>query len=176
MLRNTFAFGTDIPSKTFMYMSESSDQYKYAVTTSINCKDRCFYVATYIRYQKVISFITGEYVSLKLMLGLCVNPYVASLALYLTTSLFSFHFRMKPHLNLTGWILGGVCITLLNTSLFHSESSSTSIASFHLIQSKRCLHSAMVLGSGLFRSSATMVEKHELKTVVEWSNNSSKLV
>jgi hypothetical protein len=42
MLRSTFAFGTDIPSGTFMYMSESSDSYKYAVTTSINSKDRRF--------------------------------------------------------------------------------------------------------------------------------------
>jgi hypothetical protein len=42
MLRLTFAFGTDIPSETFMYMSESSDPYKYAVMTSINCKDRHF--------------------------------------------------------------------------------------------------------------------------------------
>jgi hypothetical protein len=38
-LRPTFAFGTDISSETFMYISESSDPYKYAVTTSINCKE-----------------------------------------------------------------------------------------------------------------------------------------
>jgi hypothetical protein len=42
MLHPMFAFGTDIPSETFMYMSESSDQYKYAVMTSINYKDRRF--------------------------------------------------------------------------------------------------------------------------------------
>jgi hypothetical protein len=34
------------------------------------------------------------------------------------------------------WILGGVGITLLNTSLFLSESNSVSTASFHLIQSE----------------------------------------
>jgi hypothetical protein len=42
MLRHTLVFDTDSPSETFMYMSESSYSYKYAVTTSINCKDRQF--------------------------------------------------------------------------------------------------------------------------------------
>jgi hypothetical protein len=133
MLHPTFVFGTNIPSETFMYMFESSDPYKYIVTTSINCKERHFCVARDIRYQKVIPFITEEYISLKSMSGLCVNPCVTSLILYLTTSLFSFYFRMKTHLNSTGWILGGVGITLPNTSLFLSESSSASIASLHLI-------------------------------------------
>jgi hypothetical protein len=73
---------------------------------------------------------------------------------------------MKTHLNPTGWILGGVGITLLNTSLFLGESNSASIASFHLIQSEHYLHSAMVLGLGSLRRSATMVEKHELTTIV----------
>jgi hypothetical protein len=84
-----------------MYMFESSDPYKYTVTTSINCKDICFGVARDIRYQKVIPIVTREYVSLKLMSGLCVNLCASSLVLYLTTSLFSFYFRMKTHLNLT---------------------------------------------------------------------------
>jgi hypothetical protein len=176
MLRPTFIFGTDIPSGTFMYMSESSDSYKYAVTTSINCKDRRFCVARDIRYQKVIPFIIVEYVSLKSMLGLCVNPCATSLVLYLTTSLFSFSFRMKTHLNPTEWILGGVGITLLNTSIFLSESSSASISSFHLIQSERCLHSTMVLESGSLRRSATIVDKYELTTIVVQSNNSLELV
>jgi hypothetical protein len=101
MLRHMFAFGTNIPLGTFIYMFGSSDPYKYAVTTSINYKDRYFYVARDIRYRKVIPFITGEYVSLKLMSGLCVNPCATSLTLYLTTSLFSVRFRMKPHLNPT---------------------------------------------------------------------------
>jgi hypothetical protein len=105
-----------------------------------------------------------------------VNPCATSLALYLTTSLFSFHFQMKTHLNPTGYVLGGVGITLLNTSLFLSESSSVSIASFHLIQYKHYLHSAMVLGSGLLRRLATLVEKHELTTVVVRSSNSPELV
>jgi hypothetical protein len=78
-----------------MYMSESNDLYKYAVMTFINCKDRCFCVAKDIRYQKVISFITGEYVLLKSISGLCVNPFAGSLVLYLTTSLLPFRFRMK---------------------------------------------------------------------------------
>jgi hypothetical protein len=69
------------------------DLYKYSVTTSINCKDMCFCIARDIRYQKVISFIIGEYVSLKLTLGLYVKPCVTSLALYLTTSSFLFFFE-----------------------------------------------------------------------------------
>jgi hypothetical protein len=101
MLRLTFVFNINIPSETFMYMSESSDPYKYVVTTSINCKVRHFCIARDIRYQKVIPFIVGEYISLKSISDLCVNPCATSLALYLTTSLFSFHFRMKPHLNPT---------------------------------------------------------------------------
>jgi hypothetical protein len=75
-----------------MYMFESNDSYKYVVTTSINYKDRRFCIVRYIKYQKIILFITREYVSLKSMLGLCVNPCATSLALYLTTSLFSFLF------------------------------------------------------------------------------------
>jgi hypothetical protein len=161
MLRPTFVFGIDIPLGTFMYMSESSDPYKYTVTTSIKYKDICFCVARDIRSWKVIPFITREYVSLKSMMGLCMNHCATSLVLYLTTSLFSFHFWMKTHLNLTGWILGGVGITLLNTSIFLSESSSASIAFFYLIQFEHCLHSIMVLGSGSLRSSTTMVEKQE---------------
>jgi hypothetical protein len=176
MVCPTFAFGINIPSETFMYMSECSDPYKYAVMISINYKDRCFYIVRDIIYHKVISFITREYVSLKSISGLYMNPCATSLDLYLTTSLFSFHFWMKTHLNLIGWILGSVGITLMNTSLFLSESSSASIASFHLIQSECCLHSAMVLGSGSFKRSTTMVEKHELTTIVLRSNNSPKLI
>jgi hypothetical protein len=95
MLRRTFAFDTDIPSETFMYMSKSSDPYQYAVMISINCKDICFCVVRDIRYRKVITFITGEYISLKSMSGLYMNPCATSLALYLTTSLFPFRFQMK---------------------------------------------------------------------------------
>jgi hypothetical protein len=92
MLRFAFIFGTEIPSGTFMYMFESNDPYKYAVTTSINCKDRCFCIVRDIRYQKVIPFITKEYVSLKSTPGLCVKPCATNSALYLTTSLFLFLF------------------------------------------------------------------------------------
>jgi hypothetical protein len=88
-----FVFGTEILSGTFMYMSESNDSYKYAITTSINCKDRCFCIARDINYQNVIPLITGEHVSLKSTSGLCVKPCATSLALYLTTSLFSFLFK-----------------------------------------------------------------------------------
>jgi hypothetical protein len=74
MLWPTFAFDTDISLGTFMYMSESSDLYKYAIMTFINYKDRLFCVVRDIRYQKVIPFIIREYVLLKSMSGLCVNP------------------------------------------------------------------------------------------------------
>jgi hypothetical protein len=132
MLRFAFIFGTEIPLETFMYISESNDSYKYAVTTSINCKDRWFCIVRDIRYQKVIPFITGEYILLKLTLSLYVKPCATSLALYLTTSLLSFLFLAKLHLNPTWKVLGGVCITSVNTFLFFSELSSASIASFHL--------------------------------------------
>jgi hypothetical protein len=59
MLRFAFVYGTEIQLGTFIYISESNDPYKYAVTTSINCKDICFYIIRGIRYQKVIPFITG---------------------------------------------------------------------------------------------------------------------
>jgi hypothetical protein len=125
-------FGTEIPSGTFMYISKSSDPYKYSVTTSINYKDRWFCIARDIKYQKLISFITVEYVSLKSIPSLYVKPCATNLALYLTTSLFSFFFQTNTHLNLIGKILGGVGITYVTTFLFSSELSSTSIASFHL--------------------------------------------
>jgi hypothetical protein len=158
-------------------MSESNDPYKYMVTTSINYKDRCFCITRYIRYQKVISFITGEYVSLKSTLGLCVKPCASNLALYLTTSLFSFLFQMKIHLNPTGNVLGGVGITSVNTFLFLSELSSASIVSFHLFQSERFLQSAMVLGFGsLMKFSAMTVEKHIFLIVVLQSYTSTELV
>jgi hypothetical protein len=91
-----FVFSTEILSGTFMYMSESNDPYKYAVMTSINCKDICFCIVGDINYQNVIPFTTGEYISLKSTSGLCVKPYATSLVLYLTTSLFSFLFKQKP--------------------------------------------------------------------------------
>jgi hypothetical protein len=96
MLRFAFVFGTEIPSGTVMYMSESNDPYKYAVTTSINCKDRYFCIARDIRYRKVIPFITREFVSLKSTLGLCVKPCAIRLALYLTSHYFCFSFKQKP--------------------------------------------------------------------------------
>jgi hypothetical protein len=131
MLRFAFIFGTEIPSWTFMYISESNEPYKYVVMAFINCKDRCFCIARDIKYQNIIPFITGEYVSLKSTSGLCVKPCAASLSLYLTTSFFCL-FLTKPHLNPTGKVLGGVGITSMNTFLFLSELSSPSIASFHL--------------------------------------------
>jgi hypothetical protein len=124
MLQFAFIFDTEIPSGTFMYMPESNDPYKYAIMTSINCKDRGFCIARDIKYQKVIPFITGEYVSLKSTPGLCVKPYAISLALFLTTSLFVFLFRTKTHLNPTGKVSGDVGITSMNTFLFLSELSS----------------------------------------------------
>jgi hypothetical protein len=90
MLRFAFEFGTEIPPGSFMYMFQSNDPNKYAITTSINYKDRCFCIARDIRYWKVIPFINREYVLLKSTLGLCVKLYATSLTLYLTTSLFLF--------------------------------------------------------------------------------------
>jgi hypothetical protein len=114
MLQFAFVFDTEIILRTFMYMSESNDPYKYAVMTFIYYKDRCFCIARDINYQKVIPFITGQYISLKLTSGLYVKPYATSLALYFTTSLFLFLFRTKSHLNPTRNVLGGVGITSVN--------------------------------------------------------------
>ena len=51
------------PSGSFIYMSLSSDLYKYAVTTSIRRKLKFSFIARIIRYLKVVACITGEYVS-----------------------------------------------------------------------------------------------------------------
>jgi hypothetical protein len=119
----------------------------------------------------------GEYVPMKSMSGLCIHPCVTNIVLYLTTSLFSFLFRMNTHFNLTGKILGGVDITSVNTFLFLSELSSVSIASFHLFQFERLLHSAMVLGSALIRTfSVMMVKKHGLTIIVLRSCTSPELI
>jgi hypothetical protein len=84
---------------------------------------------------------------------------------------------MNTHLNPPGKILEGVGITSVNTFLFLSKLSSTSIASFHLFWSDHLLHSAMVLGPRLARNfSAMMVEKHGLTTVVLQSYTSTELV
>jgi hypothetical protein len=73
MLRFAFVFGTKILSVIFMYMSEFNDSYKYAITTSINSKDRCFCIARDIRYHfsEHLSFLK------RVKLGLnCLFPFV----------------------------------------------------------------------------------------------------
>jgi hypothetical protein len=91
MLRFAFVFDTELPSRTFIYMSESNDSYKYAVTTSINYKDRCFCIARDIKYQNIIPLITREYVSLKSTLSLhktlCNQPHFISYNLIIFVSL-----------------------------------------------------------------------------------------
>jgi hypothetical protein len=60
-------------------------------------------------------------------------------------------FCMIPSLSFLkpiGKVLGGVGITDENTSLLASEANSASVASLHLFQSERLLHSAMDFGSG----------------------------
>ena len=64
----------------------------YVVTMSFNCIDRNFWFANDIKYRNIISLMTREYVSLKSMSSLYVNPCATSLTLYLTTLLFSFRF------------------------------------------------------------------------------------
>jgi hypothetical protein len=84
---------------------------------------------------------------------------------------------MNTHLNPTGKILRGICVTLVNTFLFLSELSSISIVSFHVFQSECPLHSVMVLESGPARKfSVMMVEKYVLTIVVLWSYTSPELV
>jgi hypothetical protein len=43
-----------------MYISKSSDPYKYAVTTSINCIFKFKLAAIDIRYQNIMPLIIGE--------------------------------------------------------------------------------------------------------------------
>jgi hypothetical protein len=98
-------------------------------------------------------------------------------ALYLTTSLFSFLFWTKTHLNPTEKVLRGVGITSVNTFYFLSELNSASIVSFYLLHFECFLHSGIVLGSGLFRKfSAMIVEKHMSAIVVLRSYTFSELV
>src|SRR3954469_5483780 len=77
-----------------------------------------------------------------------------SLALYLTTSLFSFLFRTKTHLWPTGRMWGGVRQTGPNTSLLFNDNNSAVIAFCQSFQSDLFLQSASVLGSG----SRSMIE------------------
>jgi hypothetical protein len=73
---------------------------------------------------------------------------------------------MKTYLKPTGKVLGGVGITDENTSLFLKEANSASIASFHLFQYERVLHSTMDFGSRSFwMVSATNEEKY-MSTIV----------
>jgi hypothetical protein len=65
---------------------------------------------------------------------------------------------MKTHLKPTGKVFGDVGITDENTSLFLREANSASIASFHLFQSERFLHSTMDFGSGSFWMDSTTDE------------------
>ena len=108
------------------------------------------------------------------MSSIYVKPLATSLSLYLTTSLLLFLLQTKAHLNPTGKSLGGVGIALVNTFHFLSEANSTWIASFHLGQSERFSHSAMVFGSWSFRrlfcncSWEIYVENYRL-TVVRFS-------
>jgi hypothetical protein len=54
MLRFVCIFRTEIPSETFMYISESSDPYKYAIMTYINCNDRYFILPEISSIRKLI--------------------------------------------------------------------------------------------------------------------------
>jgi hypothetical protein len=60
MLQFALGFGIMIPSGTFMYILESNDPYKYAVTTSINYIYKRFCTASDIKYRNVILAITEE--------------------------------------------------------------------------------------------------------------------
>jgi hypothetical protein len=80
---------------------------------------------------------------------------------------------MKTNLKPTGKVLGGVGITDENTSLFLRVANSASIASFHLFQSERFLHSAIDFRSGSFWMVLTTNEaKFKSTTVVLPSNDS----
>ena len=73
---------------------------------------------------------------------------------------------MKIHFDPTGKIFRGVDITDENTSHFFGECNSTSIASFHLIQPKRLMPSAMVLFSGSSWRPLAILEEKLMSTIV----------
>src|SRR5579859_3416286 len=100
------------------------------------------------------------------MPGLCVYPCATSLALYLTTTLFSSLFWTNTHLYPTGHTLGGVWATGPKTCLFESERNSISIASFHLTQSERFRHSTMDFGSGSISIASAILETKLMSTFV----------
>ena len=139
----------------------------------MRCMNRPFCATNDIKYRNVIPLITGEYVSLKPMPVLYVNPCATSLALYLTTLFFSFLLRTKTHFDPTWKIFRGVGITDENTSHFLSECNSALIASFHLIQSERLMHSAMVLDSGSDWRSLAILEVKLMPTIVVFLLNDS---
>jgi len=102
-----------------------------------------------------------------------MNPCAASLALHLTTSLFSFLLQTKTYFDPTGKMFRGVGITDENTSRFLSECNSASIASFHLIQSERLMHFAMVLGSESSWRLLAILEAKLMSTIVVFLLNDS---
>jgi len=91
-----------------MYISLSSDPYKYVVTTFIKRISKLFVTTKLIKNLNVIASITGEYVSSKSIPGFCWKPYATSLALYLTISFFTLCFRTNTHLYPTGDTPSGV--------------------------------------------------------------------
>jgi hypothetical protein len=132
--------------------------HKYAVTISINYKNRCFLIVRDIRYRKVISFIIEE----------CfIEINVRSLRKILCnrSRFISYH------------LIIFISLSNKNSFLFLSELRSVSIVSFHVFQSEHFLHSIMILGSGsLMKFSAMTIEKHMFAIVVLRSYTSSELV
>ena len=82
-------------------------------------------------------------------------------------------FGRKTHLKPTGKVFGGVGIIDENSSLLLSEVNSASIASFHLFQFERFLHSTMDFGSGSFWMVSAIDEAKYMSTIVVLRSNDS---
>src|ERR1700692_424047 len=87
------------PVGCFIYNSSVRYPFKYAPLTSIWHRCHPLIVESAIEVRSVSNFITGTKVLrlLKSVPGFCVKPHATSLALYTSTSPFSFHFFTKVH-------------------------------------------------------------------------------
>ena len=127
MFRFAAGFGMLIPSGTFIYISESSEPYKYAVTTSINCKDRRFWTANELNIGRLCHSSLenkSHYNQYRTFAWSLVLPTLLYISL---PHYFLFSFRTKTHLYPIGKIPCGIVITFENTFILWSEAISVTI-------------------------------------------------
>ena len=134
-------------SGIYIYMSLPMDPYRYVVMTSMKRISSHLETVRLIKKRKVISSITGEYVSSYLIPGLCENPCAINHALYLIISLFSLHFLTNTHLYPICFIPLGVWTTCPKTYRFINYFNYVCITYFHFGQSFMFQHFSTFCGS-----------------------------